>query len=108
MASDVGDAADPRRSGGQRGERGDGRRELGCVVQVDVDADELARAGDGQASPVEPDVSPHGVEDLAHEVAGLRRVLGPTGHPAVPPVTSAAATNGPALDRSGSIHTSTR
>ena len=44
--------ADPRRAGGQRGDRGDGRGQLAGVVQVDVHPGQLGRPGDGH--PVRP------------------------------------------------------
>ena len=75
---------------GQRGERGDGRGQLADVVQVGVDAVQLARC----RSTVSPsrssvDVGAHRSSRSRSSVAGLGRVLRPVRARATrPPVTS--------------------
>ena len=81
VAADVGDAAEPRRRVGERGEGGDDRGELADVVQVDVEAASWPRPADGEPGPVEAHLGAHRVEDVAERVTGLGGVLRPARHP---------------------------
>ncbi len=65
---------------GEGAERGDDRGELAGVVEVDVDAADAVARRHREAGAVEHDLGAHHVEDVAHEVATLGRVLRPARH----------------------------
>ena len=83
--------------------------ELAGRREVEVDAvDAAAAAGDGERAAAADDlVAPMSGRMLGEHRAGLRRVRRPAGdRRRVPPAIMAAARNGAALERSGSIATS--
>ncbi len=107
VPADVGDPAQVDGRGGERAQRRDRRGQLADVVQVEVEAVHLAGSAHGQAVVGELDVGAHQPEDLAERVAGLGGRPRPVAHRDASTGHEAAARNGAALDRSGSIATST-
>ena len=65
---------------GERAQRGDRRGQLADLVQVEVDAVQGRRPGDGQPVVVERDGRAHQREHLAQRVAGLVVVARPVAH----------------------------
>src|SRR5699024_9576384 len=80
VATDVGDAADGRRPVGQGGDRCHNRRQLGCVVQVDIDTGDVTGAVDTQSAVVVVSrLSAHCREDAEYMGGGLGGVTWPVG-----------------------------
>ena len=108
VAADVRDAAQSRRCLRERAERGDRGRELADVVQVGVDAQDRVGAVHGEAvrrreTPRRPSAR---AGRAARRRPGWSRAASP-GTRTRPPLVMASITKGAALDRSGSMVTST-
>ena len=105
----VADPGERGRPGGERGDRGERQAQLRDVAQVGVDAVDRARPGDGEAVRVRAETEPP-IRVITSRIAsaGCSDATGQSRMVTEPPVTRAAARNGPALDRSGSTVKSPR
>ena len=107
VAPDVLDAVDGGCAVGQRRHGRHHRHQLAGVTEVELDAVDLVGAGHGQRVVHAGDVRPELGQHAPDRVAGLMGLaLASSGTVTLPPVIAAAARNGAALDRSGSMVTS--
>ena len=79
VAAHVGDAAQPGRPVGERGQRGHHRGQLADLGQVDVDAVQPGRPAHGHARGVEVHLAAHRAQQVEDGRAGLGGVLRPAG-----------------------------
>ena len=111
VAAQVADAGDSARAVGEGGERDERRGELAAVAEVEVDAADAVAAAAGppstvSASPSRLTVAPKWGSSSASSAPTCVVDSGQPSIVTVPPATSAAARNGAAFDRSGSMSTS--